>query len=373
MNPPFDPPHDGRFSHPRRRFLTGAAIAGGAAALGLLPSLRDARAAADRPDTPHAHDWDWLRGNWDVHHRRLKERLVGDTRWEEFAGRSATWLTMGGLGTIDDNSLELPGGSYRGLGLRVFDPETAQWAIWWLDGRDPTRIDPAVRGGFDGDTGTFTGRDTLRGQPILMRFRWNDIHGQRPWWEQAFSPDDGASWEVNWRNWFTRTSGTPGPLPMLPDAPTDFSFLAGRWKVRNRRLRERLVGNDDWDEFDGTLNNWPVLGGYGNVGDNVMHFPGGDVRGVSVRSYDPETGRWLSWWIDSRNPSRLDPPVGGRFATGDDSRVLIGDDTLRGRPIKTRVVWSHITGDSPRWEQSCSADGGESWELNWVSDFVRVG
>jgi len=350
-------------------------MAGGAAALG-LPGLAAARpqpsavAVSPAPELPtHSSDWDWLVGNWDVWHRRLKERLVGDTRWEEFRGKSALWHAMGGRGTIDDNVIELPEGTYRGVTLRAFDPGTGKWSIWWLDGRDPTHIDPSVVGGFDGDIGTFMGRDTFKGRPILVRFRWQDIHGSRPWWEQAFSADEGANWEVNWRNYFTRTAAEPTPLPAMAGAPRDFDFLVGSWDVRHCRLRRRLVGSHAWDSFDGTLVNWPVLGGHGNVGDNVMAFTDGTVLGVGLRAYDPLTKQWLSWWLDKRTPSTIEPPVRGAFANG--VGTFIGDDTLDGRPIKTRVVWSRITPHSARWEQSCSADGGATWELNWVSDFTR--
>lgn len=350
----------------RRDFLGTAAALGGAVALG-LPTFS---ASGTTPDpAAHVGDWRWLVGDWDVRHRRLKERLVGDTHWQEFAGRSACWLTMGGLGTIDDNLVDLPGDPYRGLGIRAFDPATGKWSIWWLDGRNPTRIDPPVHGGFDRDGGTFLGNDTLRGQPILMRFRWRDIHGRRPWWEQAFSPDDGKTWEVNWRNWFTRTSPEPTSLPKLGDAPGDFAFLAGRWQVKHRRLRQRLVGSNEWDEFGGTLANWPVLGGHGNVGDNVMHFPSGTVRGVGLRAFDPQARQWLSWWLDGRNPSAIAPPVRGGFVGG--IGTFVGDDTHAGRAVKTRVRWSNITPHFARWEQASSADGGTTWETNWISDFAR--
>lgn len=356
----------------RRDFLAGLAMAGGAAMIG-LPEWSLARSASDpatRPDPEtmaHAGDWAWLVGSWDVWHRRLRERLAGSTEWEEFSGKSALWLALGGLGTIDDNALELPGGSYRGLTVRAFDRATRKWSIWWLDGRYPTRIDPPVLGGFEGGTGTFIGRDTFQGRPITMRFRWQGIHGARPWWEQAFSTDEGAHWEVNWLNYFTRTAAEPVALPTLPGAPNDFDFLAGRWKVRHRRLRQRLVGNTDWDEFDGTLVNWPVLGGRGNVSDNVMRFPGGTLRGMGIRAFDPATQYWSSWWLDDRSPSVIAAPVRGRFADG--IGTFIGDDTLDGRPIRTRVLWSRITPRSARWEQACSADGGQTWESNWISDF----
>jgi hypothetical protein len=349
----------------RRDLLLTLAAGGGAARHGSIG--RAASAAAD-----HRSDWAWLIGNWEVRHRRLRERLAGSHAWDEFAGRSNLWLTMDGLGTIDDNSLALPAGDYRALGIRAFDPAGGQWRIWWLDGRNPTHIDPPVIGGFDGDGGAFIGRDSFNGRPITVRFRWFEIHGAEPHWEQAFSTDDGATWEVNWVNFFTRTAAVPTPLPPVdgPQAPADWRFLVGRWNVHHRRLRHRLAGSQEWDEFGGTLVNWPVMGGQGNVGDNVFHVPGGDVRGVGLRAYDPVSRQWLSWWLDGRSPNVIARPVRGGFANG--VGTLIGDDSFEGRPIRSRVTWSRITQSSARWEQAFSADGGATWETNWVSDFARA-
>jgi hypothetical protein len=120
---------------------------GGALTLGL--PIWHAR-AADAASS-HANDWRWLVGNWDVWHRRLKEHLAANDEWQEFDGKSALWLTMDGLRTVDDNIVDLPDGTYRGLTLRAFDPRTDNWALWWLDGRNPTRIDPPVLGGFESD------------------------------------------------------------------------------------------------------------------------------------------------------------------------------------------------------------------------------
>lgn len=354
----------------RRKLLASMAGTGAIALTGMTGFPLFARSRIPVAATP-AEEWAWLIGNWEVRHSRLKERLTGNTEWEEFGGTSMFRQMMGGLANVDDDIVDLPSGSYRGLSLRAYDPKTGQWAIWWLDGRNPSRIDPPVRGGFAGDTGTFTGRDTLRGRPILMRFRWHDVHGGRPWWDQAFSPDAGETWEINWRNWFTRTSVEPKPLPKLAGAPTDFDFLAGRWKVSHRRLRKRLAGNRDWDEFGGDFENFPVLGGFGNIGDNVMAFPGGTVRGIGLRAFDPDTRQWSSWWLDGRDPTAIQPPVLGGFADG--IGTFVGDDTLDGRPIKTRVTWSRITPRSARWEQACSGDQGRTWETNWISDFERIG
>ena len=158
----------------------------------------------------HERDWAWLLGNWDVWHVRLKDRLVGSTEWQEFSGKSAFWQTLGGLGNVDDNSLALPAGDYRGLSVRAFDPATSRWAIWWLDGRNPEHIDPPVRGGFRGDEGEFIGTDVYKGTPVTVRFRWHEVLGWRS--KQALSDREclfGNRVPPN-------PSKTPCPLPPPP-------------------------------------------------------------------------------------------------------------------------------------------------------------
>jgi hypothetical protein len=351
----------------RRAVVMGIAMGAGAASS--WPRDSGPKDLGPKDLDSHAKDWTWLVGNWDVWHRRLKQRLAGSNDWQEFGGKSAMWLSMNGLGTIDDNIIELPGDTYRGMTLRAFDPTTRQWSIWWLDGRNPTRIDPPVMGRFQADSGTFVGRDEFQGRPIVMRFRWLDIHSQRPHWEQAFSPDDGATWEVNWRNYFTRTSPNPAPLPRLEGAPRDWNFLIGNWQVRNRRLKQRFGANPQWEEFDSTIDNWPVLGGFGNIGNNVFHAPGGSYYGMSIRAFDPEKRQWLSWWLDSRNPSTIAPPVRGEFKEA--MGTLIGDDVFEGKPIRVRSQWSRVTPTSAHWEQAASKDGGVTWETNWIADLTR--
>jgi hypothetical protein len=151
----------------------------------------------------------------------------------------------------------------------------------------------------------------------------------------------------------------------------DFDFLVGEWRVHSRRLKERLVGSNDWEEFEGTIVCRKYMDGWANVDDTVFHTPQGIYRGVAPRAYDPKTGEWAIWWIDGRNPfGNLDPPVKGRFVNG--VGTFYAADTLRGKPIKVRFTWSHITRTSARWEQAYSADDGKTWEANWVQRLERV-
>lgn len=168
------------------------------------PSPTSAAAPADRRE-PCAENFDFLIGRWRVQHHRLQQRLQGCTVWDDFAGTCRCWTLLDGQGNVDDNLLELPQGTYRAASLRAFDPRTRLWAIWWLDARMPERLAVPVRGAFDDGVGVFLADDTFEGRPIRVRFIWSDITSIAARWQQAFSPDGGASWETNWIMDFARS------------------------------------------------------------------------------------------------------------------------------------------------------------------------
>lgn len=147
----------------------------------------------------------------------------------------------------------------------------------------------------------------------------------------------------------------------------DFDFFMGRWHVANRRLKRRLAGSEDWEEFAATAVAQPILDGFGNQDVFTTDHDGGFV-GMSFRFFDPERQRWSIYWADSRRPGELDPPVFGHF--DGDTGVFHGEDVFRGRPVLVRFIWSGVTTSTPRWEQAFSDDGGRTWETNWVMDFT---
>ena len=159
-------------------------------------------------------------------------------------------------------------------------------------------------------------------------------------------------------------------LPLEPSAPKDFDFIIGDWTVRHRRLNERLAGCTAWTEFSGRSSTRKILGGFGNLEDNLLCFPEGAFRAVAMRSYCSKTNRWSIWWLDDRNPTQLDKPVVGLF-TGD-TGLFFADDFLDGKPIKVRFTWLSSTTEDPRWEQAFSIDGGTRWETNWTMQFTST-
>jgi hypothetical protein len=180
--------------------------------LGIVLAASSAQAYEEIPlappkpvDMSGVHDFDFLAGTWRVHHRRLKERLTGSHEWIDFDGTQTAQLLMDGSANMDDNVLEMPTGTYRGVTLRAYDPKTGYWQIWWLDGRNPhADLDPPMRGRFEHGVGTFYADDTLRGMPIKERFIWQNLSPTKSHWEQAFSADGGKTWETNWTSDFER-------------------------------------------------------------------------------------------------------------------------------------------------------------------------
>ena len=151
-------------------------------------------------DEPGRHDFDFLMGRWSVRSRRLRERLAGCEEWIEFDASLTAWPLLDGYGNGDAFRADW-GDGLAGTTLRLFDPKTRRWSIYWAGKANPV-LDAFLVGAFDGDQGVFEAEDVFDGRPILVRFIWT--RGPTPRWEQAFSEDGGRTWETNWVMDYTR-------------------------------------------------------------------------------------------------------------------------------------------------------------------------
>ncbi|HEY7641667.1 MAG TPA: hypothetical protein VH814_18195 [Steroidobacteraceae bacterium] len=137
----------------------------------------------------------------------------------------------------------------------------------------------------------------------------------------------------------------------------DFDFLAGHWTLRNRRLKTRWTGSDDWDVFPATLRCESRMHGAVNIDEG--DFPTQGFSGMTVRVFDPATQHWALYWINSSRGGLTSPMVGG---FNGDRGEFYGDYTDNGRPVVARYIWRR---DLVRWEQAFSPDG-KTWETNWI-------
>ena len=152
------------------------------------------------------HEWadfDFLHGNWNVTHRRLKARGVGSHEWVELQGTAETRPVLDGLCNVEEHRIE--GADYAGMALRCFDRTIRQWRIYWVSNRDGV-LQPPVQGGFDLGEGHFEGTDMDGDRPVKVRFLWHMITPSSARWEQSFSYDGGESWETNWTMDFLRAA-----------------------------------------------------------------------------------------------------------------------------------------------------------------------
>ncbi len=149
------------------------------------------------------HDFDFLVGHWHIKNKRLIKYLQGSNEWETFEATGTMSLILYGMGKIDDFTPKNWKPGFVGMSLRLFNPKTQQWSIYWAD-NDRAVLDPPVIGKFSKGVGIFEGSNTLRGKPILMRFIWSNITPTSAQWEQEFSSNNGQTWEKNWTMEFTR-------------------------------------------------------------------------------------------------------------------------------------------------------------------------
>jgi hypothetical protein len=154
-------------------------------------------------------DFDFLRGRWHVHNRKLNDlRPRAQAVWREFTSAVESRSILGGLGTCDDHHFaDFPGrGEYHGFAFRLFDPVEAVWRIWWASHPGSGTLDPPLVGRFEDGEGRFAGVDVFDERPISVRFKWSDITAVSARWEQSFA-FDGSDFIINWTMEFERVGG----------------------------------------------------------------------------------------------------------------------------------------------------------------------
>jgi len=153
-------------------------------------------------------DFDYIEGKWKLYDRKLNKRLANNNDWTLFESQVVNNKILTGKANIDTYSttqMPGPGGTpgdgklFEGIALRLFNPQTRLWSIYWIASNTAV-LDPPMVGSFDNNIGHFFCKDTFNGQPIIVVFRWDVRDKTKPIWSQAFSTDKGKTWEWNHYN-----------------------------------------------------------------------------------------------------------------------------------------------------------------------------
>jgi hypothetical protein len=147
------------------------------------------------------NDFDFLVGKWKMYNRRLNSRLENCKDWTEFEAMDENSKILGGIGDIDTYmTSEMPGmagTSFEGFTLRIFNPQTRLWSLYWVANNRGV-LDPPQVGSFENKVGHFFTKDTYKGKNVIVVFRWDARDKNKPVWSQAYSADNGKTWEWNW-------------------------------------------------------------------------------------------------------------------------------------------------------------------------------
>jgi hypothetical protein len=153
------------------------------------------------------------------------------------------------------------------------------------------------------------------------------------------------------------------------DGQHDFDFEFGSWKVHLKRLLQPLTGSNQWVELEGTSVVRKVWDGRANLGELEATNPESHIEGLSLRLYNPQAHQWNIYWASSRDGNLGTPPMIGQFKNG--RGEFYDQELFNGAAIQARFIFSEISPNSFRLEQAFSADGGKTWEANWIAYFSR--
>lgn len=144
------------------------------------------------------HDFDFQIGTWKSHVKRLLHPLIGSNAWTYYDGITIVLPVWKGRANLQELEADGPAGHIENLSLRLFNPATRQWSLNYASGKGGTINAPPTIGSFKNGRGMFYDRETINGKDVLVR---NLITRPTPnvcRFEQAFSTDNGRTWEANW-------------------------------------------------------------------------------------------------------------------------------------------------------------------------------
>jgi hypothetical protein len=159
------------------------------------------------------------------------------------------------------------------------------------------------------------------------------------------------------------------PAPAPRDGQHDFDFEIGAWKTHISRLLHPLTGSTTWVEYDGTSVVHKVWNGRANLLELEVSGPAGHIEALSLRVYNPDSHQW-SLNFSNSSSGTLGVPTVGEFSHG--RGEFYDQETSGGRVVLVRFVISDIAADSCHFEQAFSADGGRTWEVNWIATDTRT-
>lgn len=269
------------------------------------------------------HDFDFLAGSWTVRSRRLVRPLSDSSEWIEFDGTNVSRPVWNGAANVDEFQANAPAGPLKGMTIRLFDPQSRQWRIYWANGaRAAIDVSP-MTGGFEKGHGEFYGREVFNEKSIVLRFLWTVHSPDTARWEQAFSADEGQTWETNWIWDLVRTKDATNALTQRERAghvPNVYKVLELRRYTLKPGMRSQFA-----EYFDAFF-------------PEAMQQLGAIAAGDFLNRENPLTFTWIRAYHDMDERARCNAafyygPVWKEHKSAANSMMDDSDDVLLLRPV----------------------------------------
>ena len=153
------------------------------------------------------------------------------------------------------------------------------------------------------------------------------------------------------------------------DGSHDFDFNIGTWKTHISRLQHPLTGSKSWVTLDGVVVVNRVWDGRAQIEEVEADGEGSHFEGMTLFLYNSTSRQWAMHFANSKDGTMAVPAL-GEFKNG--RGEFFDQETYNGRSVLVRVTWSDVTANAHRFEQAFSADGGKTWEPNFIAEVTRA-
>ena len=321
-----------------------------------------------------AHDFDFDFGTWKTHSSRLLHPLSGSKNWVDMDGLTVVRKVWKGKANLAEYKADGPASHIELMALRYYNPDAHQWGVVFATPTSGTLSVPCI-GDFRDGRGVFYDQEEFNGRYILVRFSIWKISETTAQSEQAFSDDDGRTWEVNWINKYTRTSDDTdinwsgdSSIAEVPGAH-DFDFSLGFWHSHVQRFLDPFTDQQPSFEFEGTKAARKIWGGRATLEEIEADTPKGHWEGLTLFLFNPKSHQWSQTFLNSQT-GVISSGLVGSFKNG--RGELVQQDTFKSRSILVRGVWSDVTLGSHRYTESYSDDGGQSWKPAFIAVLTKA-
>lgn len=162
----------------------------------------------------------------------------------------------------------------------------------------------------------------------------------------------------------------PSSSPAARDGSHDMDFNFGTWHTEISRTPDPFRDPGRIVHIAGTVTVKPIWKGKAALEEIEAEGPRGHWEAANLFFYDPAAHQWIQTFV-AADEGRFNEPSGiGEYRDG--NIEFYSTDTVNGRTVLDRAIWSDIKPNSHTYTESLSDDGGRTWHPAFVAHVTRL-